>query len=41
VERPTRMTRQPSQHFGMFVGSIVVEDDVDHLAGGGPDARRC
>jgi len=32
VEGPARMTRQPGHYFGMFVGSIVVEDDVDELA---------
>src|SRR5436305_674180 len=32
VEGPARMARQPGQHFGMFVGGIVVEDDVDQLA---------
>src|SRR5271168_5481106 len=33
VEGPARMTRQPSQHFGMFVGGIVVEHRVDRLLG--------
>ena len=32
MEGPTRMTRQPGQHFGMFVGGVVVEDDMDQLA---------
>jgi hypothetical protein len=27
------MARQPGQYLGMFVGGIVVEDDVDRLAG--------
>ena len=27
------MTRQPGQHFGMFVSGIVVEHGVDQLAG--------
>ena len=26
------MTRQPGHYFGVFVGGIVVEDDVDELA---------
>src|SRR5690242_10046487 len=29
MEGPTRMTPQPGQHFGMFVGGGVVEDDMD------------
>ena len=33
VEGPTRMTAQPGQHFGMLVGGIVVEDDMDRLIG--------
>ena len=32
VESPTRMARKPSQNFGMLVGGIVVENDVDRLA---------
>ena len=28
-----RMTRQPGQHFGMLVGGIVVEDDMDRPIG--------
>ena len=32
VEGPARMTRQPGHYFGVFVGGIVVEDDVDELA---------
>ena len=27
------MARQPGQYRGMFVGGVVVEDDVDRLAG--------
>ena len=27
------MTRQPGQHFGMLVGGIVVEDDMDRPTG--------
>jgi hypothetical protein len=26
------MARQPGRYFGMFVGGVVVEDDVDELA---------
>src|SRR6516165_1741795 len=33
VEDPARMTGQPSQHLGMFVGGIVVEHRMDQLAG--------
>src|ERR1700685_3385129 len=33
VERPSRMLGEPGQHLRMFVGGIVVEDGVDHLAG--------
>ena len=33
VEGPARMTRQPGQHFGMLVGGIVVEDDMDRPIG--------
>lgn len=32
VERPARMPGQPGAHLGMFVGAVVVEDDVDGLA---------
>ena len=39
MEGPTRVTRQPSQHLGMFVGGIVVDDGVDQLAGRGPPPR--
>jgi hypothetical protein len=28
-----RMARQPSQHFGMFVGGIIIGDDVDRPVG--------
>src|ERR1700735_537587 len=34
MESPARMARQPFPHLGMLVGGIVVEDRVDHLAGG-------
>ena len=34
VECPTRMARQPSVHGGMLVGGVVVDDGVNHLAGG-------
>ena len=27
------MTRQPSQHFGMFMGGIIIGDDVDRPVG--------
>jgi len=33
VEGPAWVTDEPLSHLGMFVGGIVVEDDVDHLAG--------
>jgi hypothetical protein len=33
VKGPARMTRQPSQHFGMFMDGVVVEDDVDRFVG--------
>src|ERR1700741_5553598 len=36
VKGPARMARQPGQHFRMFVGGIVVEDDVDRLVGSNP-----
>src|SRR5207342_1090108 len=32
MKGPARMARQPSQHFGMFVGGVVVEHRVDQLA---------
>ena len=34
VECPTRVARQPGQHFRMLVRGAVVEHRVDHLAGG-------
>ena len=34
VEDPARMTGQPSQYLGMFVGGIVVEHRMDQLTGG-------
>ena len=27
------MTLEPCHNVGMFVGAVVVEDDMDHLAG--------
>lgn len=33
VEYPARMPREPGQHLGMFVGCVIVEDDVDDFAG--------
>ena len=33
VEDPAGMARQPFVHVGVFVGGVVVEDHVDHLAG--------
>jgi hypothetical protein len=33
VERPSRMLGEPGQHLRMFMGGIVIEDGVDHLAG--------
>jgi len=33
MERPAGMARQPCPNLVMLVGGIVVEDDVDHLAG--------
>jgi hypothetical protein len=33
VERRSRMFGEPSQHLRIFMGGIVVEDGVDHLAG--------
>ena len=32
VEDPARVPGQPAPHFGVLVGAVVVEDDVDHLA---------
>ena len=40
VERPARMLGEPSQHLGVFVGGVVVEDGVDQLAGLARTARR-
>ena len=34
VEGPARMARQPSLHLGMLVCGVVVDDGLDHLAGG-------
>ena len=34
MEDEPRVSGEPLKHLGMFVGGIVVEDDVDHLAGG-------
>ena len=31
VEHPARMTRQPCPHGGVFVGGVVVENDLDEL----------
>ena len=33
MEGPARMARQPGQHLGVFVGGIVVENDVDRPVG--------
>ena len=33
MERRSRMFGEPSQHLRIFMGGIVVEDGVDHLAG--------
>ena len=33
MERPSRMLGEPGEHLRMFMGGIVVEDGVDHLAG--------
>ena len=33
VKRPTRMPVQPCADFGMLVGSVVVGDGMDQLAG--------
>ena len=33
VKSPARMARQPSQHFGVFMGGVVVEHDMDRLVG--------
>ena len=31
--KDARVAGEPAQHLGMLVSSVVVEDDVDHLAG--------
>ena len=36
MEDETRVTRQPGHDFGVLVGGIVVENDMDHLAGRHP-----
>lgn len=36
VEGPARMPGQPGAHLGVFVGAVVVEDDVDGLACSAP-----
>ena len=33
MEGPARMARQPSQHFGVFMGGVVVEHDMDRRVG--------
>ena len=33
MKRPAGMARQPCPNLVMLVGGIVIEDDVDHLAG--------
>ena len=33
LKHPARMAGEPAQHLGVFVGGIVIEDHVDHLAG--------
>ena len=33
MEDEPRMAGEPAQHLGVLVGGVVVEDDVDHLAG--------
>ena len=33
MEDPAGMTLEPGHDFGMFVRAVVVEDDMDHLAG--------
>ena len=33
MEDEARMPTQPTQHLGMLVRGVVVEDDVDHPAG--------
>ena len=39
VEDEARMAGEPAQHLGVLVGGVVVEDDVDHLAGRHARAR--
>ena len=34
MERPPRMAAEPGAGLGMLVNGVVVEDGVDHLAGG-------
>jgi|SRR6516162_5489119 len=34
MEGPARMARQPGEHFGVFVGGIVVEHRMDDLPAG-------
>src|ERR1700729_310306 len=34
MERPSRMAFEPSPNIGKLVGGVVVDDGVDHLAGG-------
>ena len=33
VKDPPRMANEPLPHFGLLMGAVVVEDDVDQLAG--------
>ena len=33
MEHETRMAIQPGPHLGVFVTAVIVEDDVDDLAG--------
>ena len=33
MEDEARMAAEPTDHLRMFVGRVVVENDVDHLAG--------
>jgi len=33
VESPSRMTREPVEHVAVFVGLVIVGDDVDELSG--------
>ena len=34
MEGPARMAREPGANLGMFVAAVIVENDVDQLAGG-------